>query len=278
MRAPPPDSYLEVDGCRLRYRDSGGGGPVALLIHGIGGSLELFDAQLRAEEPGLRRIALDLPGHGLSDFARRALEPTSFAGVCWRFLDALGVERALLAGNSMGGAIAIRMAAASERRVAGLLLLSAAGLGRSSPLPFRLMTLPGIGALMARPSQAAIDQQVAALFHDRRLVTPDLQAVIARNVRRPGAQQAFLATLKLMTDLGGQRRSLYEPNFQTLSRLRTPVIFAHGRQDVVLPFAHSEAARALTPGSRLVLLEDCGHTPQVEKPDAVLALLRECAA
>ena len=272
------DSYISADGVRVRYRDSGGTGPAVLLLHGIGGSLELWSAQFVDANQGMRLIALDLPGHGLSDFGPQPFAPKTFAAFAWRVADALGLGRIHLAGNSMGGAICVQMQAQQPARVQTVLLAAAATLGRDCPMPFRLMTLPVLGTLMSRAGPMAVTQQIQALFGPSFVVTDDLRKTIERNVMRPGAQAAFLATLRQMTDLGGQRAALVTDAHTALASVSVPVLMLHGRQDRVLPFAHSERAHKLTPASRLQLVDDCGHTPQLEQPAVFNAALQALVA
>ncbi|MES2943822.1 MAG: alpha/beta fold hydrolase [Pseudomonadota bacterium] len=268
------DSYISADGVQVRYRDSGGSGPAVLLLHGIGGSLELWSAQFVSANQAMRLIALDLPGHGLSGFGQQPFAPKTFAALVWKFADALGLNKVHLAGNSLGGAICVQMQAQQPARVQTVLLAAAANLGRDCPMPFRLMTLPVLGTLMSRAGPMAVTQQIQALFGPSFVVTDELRKTIERNVMRPGAQAAFLATLRLMTDLSGQRASLVADSHTALASASVPVLMLHGRQDSVIPFAHSEHAHKLAPASRFQLVDDCGHTPQLEQSALFNAALR----
>jgi pimeloyl-ACP methyl ester carboxylesterase len=272
------DSFISADGVKVRYRDSGGTGPAVLMLHGIGGSLELWSAQFVAANQGMRLIALDLPGHGLSGFGQQPFEPKTFAAFLWKLADALGLNKVHLAGNSMGGAICVQMQAQQPARVQSALLAAAASLGRDCPMPFRLMTLPVLGTLMTRAGPMAVTQQIQALFGSSFVVTDALRMTIERNVMRPGAQAAFLATLRLMTDLGGQRAALVAASHAALASASVPVLMLHGRQDSVIPFAHSEQAHRLAPAGQLQLVDDCGHTPQLEQPAVFNAALRALVA
>ncbi|HEX5786452.1 MAG TPA: alpha/beta fold hydrolase, partial [Burkholderiaceae bacterium] len=119
-----------VDGLRVRYRDSGASGPTVLMLHGIGGSLDLWASQYVVANAGLRLVSLDLPSHGLSDFSARPWSPLDYARFVWRFVDELGLSAGHLTGNSMGGAIALRMLGEQPGRVKSVLLAAAATLGR----------------------------------------------------------------------------------------------------------------------------------------------------
>jgi pimeloyl-ACP methyl ester carboxylesterase len=267
------DSYIEIDGCNIRYRDTGGDGPTVLLIHGIGASLEIWNRQFELIGPAMRLIALDLPGHGLSDFGQQPYEPGKFSEFCWRFLDKLDVRHVFLVGNSMGGGIALLMAANRQQRVSGLVLVDAATLGREAPGAFRIMTLPLLGKIMSKPGEMALQQQISAMFHNPATADSDVRRTILRNGARSGGQKAFLATLRLMTDLGGQRHSMLTRAQKALASLSMTVLFIHGRQDKVVALQHSIDAQRMTPGSQLMILENCGHIPQLEKPDEFNAAL-----
>lgn len=269
------DKMIAVDGVNIRYRDSGGDGPTVLMTHGIAGSLELWQKQLETADGTVRLMAWDMPGHGLSGMGEQPYDPDSFSRFAWRFADALGLQKLVLVGNSLGGAISLRMADLQPNRVAGLLLSDAATLGRETYLPFRLMTLPLLGEVMNRPGSMAVEQQLKALFHDPSVVTDELRACVTRNVHKPGAVAPFLATLRRMTNLSGQRPLVVERSRAILGALQIPVTIVHGRQDIVLPLSHSQAAAALCRQAEIIVLEDCGHTPQFEQPQRFNQILSD---
>jgi pimeloyl-ACP methyl ester carboxylesterase len=264
---PEPRS-IDVGSGTLRYRDSGGAGLPVLLSHGIGGSLELWNRQFENPDPALRLIAWDMPSHGLSTPAPGDTSLDGIARQGLRLLQALGVGPALLAGNSLGGAVSLRIAAQSPQAVSGLLLVAAATLGRETPLPFRLMTLPVLGKVLTKPGPMAVKQQVQAIVHRRESITPEVLAAIERNVMRPGGAAHFLQLLRALTDFGGQKPEVSQRSLEILRALKVPVTFLHGELDGVLPAAHSRQAHAVTAGSQLVVVPDCGHTPQLEAPVA----------
>lgn len=263
------ERFVEVDGIRVRYRDSGGDASVLLFIHGIGQSLEFWQRQAAFFKQDYRVITLDLPGHGVSGMGRRPYEPATFAAFGWAFLDQLGVENVTLVGHSMGGGIALRMAAGRPDAVTKLFLASSATLGREAPLPFRLMTLPVLGEIMSKPGKMTFEQQLKSVFYQpSKSVTPDLRETISRNVMNPELQTAFLKTLRLMTDIGGQRKAMVDESLTALKSLQMPVFYLHGKQDSVVLPQHSVEAQKITANAGIALLEECGHTPQVEQPDA----------
>lgn len=267
------DSFITIDGTKIRYCDNGGSGPVALLLHGIGGSVEMWNRQMEAAMP-LRLIALDLPGHGLSDISRQPNDPDSFAATVVQFANALGLDRFALVGNSMGGGIAFRVAGLMPAHVSHVIALNAATLGRDAFFPFRLMTLPILGEVMTRPSQVGIDRMISGVFKDPATsVTQDISAAMARNQFKPGGATALLTTLRRMTDLGGQRRDMTAKSHDLIRQMHAPLLFVHGHDDAIIPAHHSKAAAALNPTASLELLDDCGHMPMIEKPARINTLI-----
>lgn len=262
------DQFITVNGARLRYWDSGGQGPVLLMTHGIGESLEFWHLQFESLGQQVRLLAWDLPGHGLSDDMSPAMSLEEQASVAWKVLDELGVKQAHLAGNSLGAAISLRMASQSPARVSSLLLANSAALGREVFGPFKVMTVPFLGEAMNRPSPAASKRQIQAIVHRPESITPLVGGAIQRNLDRPGAGAHFLALLRSLTTLGGQRPQVIERSHQMLRSLRMPVCIVHGDQDVVLPAEHSRQAHTMVPLSELHVLAPCGHTPQLEMPEA----------
>jgi 2-hydroxy-6-oxonona-2,4-dienedioate hydrolase len=267
------DQWVTVGGVRIRYVDTGGEGMPILLCSGIGGSLELWSRQLEALGDNLRLVAWDYPGHGLSDPGDRTHDPDSYAAFALDLMDALGLARVLVVGNSLGGVMALRMAGLASERVAGMVLASPAMTGPEVFLPFRLMTLPLLGEIMTRPGERSVEQQLAALFHDPAVATDDLRRVIWRNVHKDGAARALLATLRKTAWIGGVRRSYWLRSRDLLRSSTCPILFIHGKQDVVLPFQHSVDCSSLAPRSKVLLIEGCGHTPQVECSETFNAAL-----
>ena len=269
------DQYLTLKGCKIRYRDTGGTGPVVLLTHGIGSSLETWEAMLAEVDERIRWISWDVPGHGLSDFDANSSDLPTFAELGWQLLDALSVERAVLVGNSMGGAISVLMAGSQPERTDKLGLLNAASMGKHSPMPFRLMTIPILGEILSKPGKMAIKRKIDAIFYNSDAISERTREMITRNVMRPGASKVFLTILRSMTSLDGQNSALVAQVLGILSSAQRPILFIHGRYDEVVPLAHSEHAHQHSANSSLLILEDCGHTPQLEQPQTVAKALVE---
>jgi len=121
----------------------------------------------------------------------------------------------------------------------------------------------------------AVEQQIEVIFYRSDAISERTREVITRNVMRPGANKAFLAILRNMTSLGGQNKALVVQSQDFLATTQLPVLYIHGRQDQVIPLMHSEQTDQHTANSSLLILEECGHTPQLEQPQTVAKALVE---
>jgi pimeloyl-ACP methyl ester carboxylesterase len=259
--------FVETEGLRLRYVRQGQGSPV-LLLHGFSSSLFTWKDVL----PGLARthdvIALDLPGHGGSDIPP-SLTPELLARVVPAVLDQLGVPRASFVGNSLGGAIAIAVAARTPVRVDRLVLIDSAGFNfeasRRPALLRALTVLPGARLLEHSPRRRwMVSVGLRQVFHDDTLVTRERIDEYVVPVLRPRAVRAF-------QELLGARDALGFPG--TLAEVQQPALVIWGRQDEWIPVSDAERFRATLPRATAVVLEGCGHMPQEERPQETASLI-----
>lgn len=267
--APPPSQFLTVAGVRTHVRDTGPrDDPMPLvLLHGIGSSLHTWDGWAAALEPRRRVVRVDLPGFGLTGAAPGApltLE-ASVAHVIALF-DALGLPRVALGGNSMGGAVAIAVAARAPQRVGALVLVASAGFPppeRELPIGFRIAGLPGVRTLaqsvLPRDWVAA---SLRAVWGDPAGVD---EATIDRHfalLRRSGNRDAFTRRFEQL-----QRESVAD----ALPGLDVPTLVLWGGRDRLIPPAVGERFAREIRGARLVVFDDLGHVPQEEAPQRTAA-------
>lgn len=121
------DHSADVGGHRIRFRLQGGPGPAVVFLHGFGGSLEEWEPVV-AQMPGARCFSLDLPGFGGSDRTYTAYSLEDQRRYLLAFMDAQKIDRAILAGRSMGASLALWTAAKSPERVAGVFAMAPSGL------------------------------------------------------------------------------------------------------------------------------------------------------
>jgi 3-oxoadipate enol-lactonase len=252
---------LMVRGQRVSYLtlDAEVAGPVALLVHGSGVSARYWVEQLRGLAPAARAVALDLPGHGQSD---DALEPglEHYVEVVRGFVETLGVGPVIAVGHSLGGTVALALAARCPAAVRGLVLLSAcARLPRTeAPAQWLLPFLPGpLRKVVFFMTAKRLLFGPGAPAGATRLGLQELRACHPRTLARD------LAIARAM-DLRDAAREL-----------RVPTLILCGSRDQVTPPELSRELHALVAKSRLVVIEGAGHMLLMETP---VIVNREIAA
>jgi 2-hydroxy-6-oxonona-2,4-dienedioate hydrolase len=266
---------LEIDGLPIRYLAAGEGPPL-ILLHGVGDNALDWRWVMPTLARDHRVYAPDLPGSGGS--AKPSVErysPAFFGDFVGAFLDALGLDRAAVVGNSAGGLAGLRFALTEPARVAALGLVDSAGLGRRVNPALRSLSLPGYGRLAVawgkRPPGAAQRALArAALIFSRPWRTPrGWLKEQYRLARLPGFLEAQLATLRSQVGLRGQREVLLD----RLPDLEPPTLVVWGERDRVLPPSQAHEAIARLRNGSLELVPDCGHLPQVEHPERFASTL-----
>lgn len=274
----PSDRTIHIGATRVRYWDLGQGGPPLVLLHGLGAMVESWLFNVHSLSRHQRVLALDLPGFGRSDKPNVPYTLDYFAGFLADFLDALDVRRAVLVGNSLGGAVALQLALRAPAHLSGLVLVDSLGLGQKVSVYLRLLTLPFIGVRLARPSRSAIVRMLNMTVYDRSLVTRDVVDLWYEMVRLPGAQDAFLATCRSLFDFRGVRPAVFQPIVRRLESLAMPTLLVWGWDDALLPVSQAQQALAHLPNGQLHLFAECGHVPQIERAPAFNELVLVFAA
>jgi 2-hydroxy-6-oxonona-2,4-dienedioate hydrolase len=267
------DNRITLDGINIRYRDTGGAGPVVLMSSGVGQSVEFWDRQFEAFAQDYRLIAWDYPAHGGSGAADYTVESLARLGVA--LLDALSVSKAFLLGNSLGGAVSLQMQSLVPDRVQGLVLAAPAFTGPKVFPAFKLFALPGIGKLLTKPSEKGVEMQVSGVFHPDFAPDKTLIGAIRRNVFNKDGQAPFLTFMRATLSLSGVRKPVLAKMRDLYRACDCPILMVHGRQDKIIPFAQSRACAELAANARFEVMEACGHAPQLEHPAAFNALVQK---
>jgi pimeloyl-ACP methyl ester carboxylesterase len=253
-----------------------GHGPDVLLLHGLGGTKSSFFDTAAALSRSYRVHALDLPGFGGSSKPALARYGAPFfARAVLGVMDALQVERAHLVGNSMGGRAALEVALRRPERVRGLgLLCPALAYVRRGYQPIVRLVRPELALLPHSLGRRRIEDQFWSMFADRDQVDPSVADIAVdefeRIYRTAGARLAFLASA----------RSIYlEPPFgrgglfPRLAELEPPALFVWSSHDRLAPAGFRRHVERWLPSAEQIVLEDCGHVPQVERPERTNGLL-----
>jgi pimeloyl-ACP methyl ester carboxylesterase len=268
---------LTVRGARIRVRESGDPAhPPVLLLHGIGRSLEDWDPQHDRLAGDHRVISVDLPGFGLSEPMPGRVTLAGLADGVAATVDALGERRPLhVMGNSLGGAVAMRLLTAAPARIATLTLVNSAGFGKEVTLALRILAVPGLGKPLLRRIDARSAYRIErSLFHDPAHVTRERVDLAVRVAARPENARVYLETARELGTLRGIRGPWRETLLARVAEHPRPVLIVWGERDLILPAAHLAAARAAFPHARTHLFADTGHMPQIERADAFADLCR----
>jgi pimeloyl-ACP methyl ester carboxylesterase len=274
---PHPDAsrFTVVDGVRLHYQEFGApDAPVLLLLHGYCSSNYTWkDVVEPLAAAGYRVIAPDLKGFGFSEKpADRRYHVQDHAQLVIGLLDRLGIETATFVGNSFGGAVALACALMWASRVTGLVLIDAAY--NDAPLrqyPFSLYAriartwLVGEAAVpLLMATRQTSETLLRGFFHDQQVVTPERITAYFRALRTVEGQRAALTTAR-QWDLNWIE--------QELSGITVPVLIIWGEYDRSIPVTLGVRLRARLPQAEFVVIPDCGHIPEEERPEETTALI-----
>ncbi len=275
----PPLQTLDIEG-PLAYREwEGPPETTFVLLHGLGGS-HLSWIQAAPGLAGLGRVlAPDLPGFGRSPRDGRATRLMDQRRWLSRFLDEAVTGPVVLAGNSMGGVVALLEAALEPDRVAGVVLTSSVFPMSGGPIPnplvlgaFAAYDVPKLGEVVVKTRSAAFDPEtfvrvgLRILTGDPDSIPDDVieaNAELVADLRAdPEAPGAFLEAARsisayVRSPTAGRR---------AMSNVRSPVLVIHGRKDRFVPVAYAEVALVTYPAWRGRLLAGVGHVPQMEAP------------
>jgi pimeloyl-ACP methyl ester carboxylesterase len=230
----------------IRYQDEGAGDEAIVLLHGFNGHLGQWDAVWRGLEGcDCRRVRLDLPGFGGSAWARGGYGVEAQVSRVVALLDRLGIERATLAGTSMGGSIATALAATHPERVRRLVLIAPSGYPGS-------LVQSGLFGVLARPG---LPNDVASIVTHNPLF-----GLLYPHSR---ARQA----LDVTATYGASWRALLE-------RVRVPTVVVWGRADETTPYRFAAPVADAIPGSRLISV-DGGHLVPEQHPAVVVSVLTD---
>ena len=240
---------VEVGGFRVHYLAEGpAGGPVVVLVHGLGGNAEEWrNLASYLVKAGFRVYLPDLPGFGRSEQpATFSYSVTDQAEVVVGFLDALGLKQVNLGGSSMGGWIAQLVAARHPERVRRLMLFDAVGLYEKPDWDTRLFT---------PETPAEVDQLMALLLpHPQKI-----PGFIARDVVRDSNRNAWVIHRAVDAMLTGR-----DTTDNLLPQLKMPVLIVWGAQDRIAPLSQGERIHQLVPQSELDVFPNCGHLAQLQ--------------
>jgi pimeloyl-ACP methyl ester carboxylesterase len=257
---------------------SGHGPETVICLHGLGSNKSSFFATISTLTPDHTVHAIDLPGFGSSAKPARArYDAPYFARSVIGYMEAVGIEQAHLVGNSMGGRVALEVALVEPDRVGTLSLLAPAlAFRRRRELaPLVKLIRPELAAIPHPLRAATVRAQFWSLFARPERLDPAAADIAAdefcRIYKSKSARVAFFAAARnLYLDPAHGEQGLWT----RLADLRPPALFVWGDRDRLVPHAFSRHVASVAPAARQVVLEECGHVPQVELPEHTNGLVR----
>ena len=259
-----PVESVEVGGDTLRYIKTGKG-PNLVLLHTLRTQLDLFEKVVPELGKHFTVYAPDYPGHGYSDIPRARYDATFFTEAAEGFLDKLDLRDVTLAGVSIGGEIALIIAARHNRRVARVIAINpydyakGRGMARSSPwLVTYAALLPVVGETVMRLRNSFIMGAVLrGGVADASSIPPTLMQEMYLVGNRSGHYRAFLSLLR--------NAESWETATKDYGRIEVPVLLIWGDRDWAKP-SEREHDRALIPNAQMTMLEHGGHFLPLDRP------------
>ncbi len=270
-----PIRYVNVDGVNLRYIKVGQGPPLVLL-HTLRTQLDMFQRVIPTLSQHFEVYALDYPGHGFSDIPDAEYTPELFIKSIAGFLEQVNVENATVVGESIGGSIALLLAARHNPRVQRVIAVNpydydqGRGLRRSSAIAnvlFGLNDVPLLGSTFTRFRQYPVFRMVMEGGVDRKdALPPALVRELYEVGNRPGHYQAFMSLVAHWPD--------WEKARAEYSRIDVPVLLIYGDHDWSRPEERETDQRAI-PGAQITIVKDAGHFLALDAPEALIQLIRD---
>ncbi|HEX4966428.1 MAG TPA: alpha/beta fold hydrolase [Thermoanaerobaculia bacterium] len=269
VRRQVPASELVRVGDQLVHVEQAGQGEPLVLLHGFGASTYLWRKVIPGLAASYRVVAIDLNGFG---YTERPKDPAAYTregqvAMVLGVLDALGIERAHLAGHSYGGGLSLFLAARHPERLRSLILIDSSAPTYPDDRRSRIASLRPLSNLFLRVvalRPGMVRRSLEHSFYDRSQVTPELVEAYLERLRIEGVDDAFYGLTVPRRVPGPKVR---------LEQIAVPTLAVWGAQDALISLALGRRAVALIPGSEFVVIEKCGHLPMEEKPEELLAAM-----
>ena len=281
--SPRPASFPRAQevlamGIRTAYLEAGpADAPPILLLHGLGATNASLLPCLSDLSRDHRVLAPDLPGFGQSEAPAASYTPAWYAAWVEAFQHAVGARRAVVLGNSLGGRVALEAGLTHPRSVRGLVLLTPSPAFRRlrQLVPAARLMRPELAHLPVRLNHRLVVESIRGMFSDPdRLSTSWYDAAADECVRvfRSSAHRVsfFSVARQIFLEEAHGRNGFWD----RLAGLEPPALFLWGDRDRLVPASFARHVTDALPLAHSVVLEDSGHVPQFEHPEATMALVR----
>lgn len=252
--------FLDVQGVRTRYLASGDESkPFLLLLHGVAGHAEAYVRNLQSHGEHFHTWAIDMIGHGFTDKPDHPLEVKHYVRHVVDLLDTLGVERAYVSGESLGGWVATQLAIDHPERVARVVLNTAGGSQADPAVMARIRSLSTAAA--EDPSWERVQARLEWLMADPADVSDDLVATRQAVYSQDGFVIAMDHAMALQ-DPQIRARNIVTP--ESYARIQAPTLVLWTSDDPTADVSEGKRIASMISGAEFVVMDGCGHWPQWE--------------
>ena len=256
------ENFVQVDGNKIRYLESGNSKNAMLLVHGLGASAERWLGVIPALAKHYRVIVPDLVGFGCSVKPPVDYTPAFFIDFLSKFFEAVGVKVSIVVGSSLGGQIAADFAFTHSDSVRKLILVSPAGMMKHSTPALDAYILAALF-----PNEQSAKTAFEMMEDSGKDVDEAIVKGFVKRMRMPNAKLAFMSTL-----LGLKNSEMLD---KKLERILVPTLLIWGSNDPVIPIKYADSFVSSIPDCSLYKMKGCGHTPYVQKPEEFSAAALE---
>lgn len=270
IKYPFPAKFIEVKNYNIAYIDEGDSGNVLLFIHGLGSYLKAWDRNITELKNHFRCIALDLPGYGKSSKQIHSGDVSFYVEIINEFINKLNLQNVSLVGHSMGGQIVSTYTIKHPEQITKLILAAPAGFETFNQEEIELIKKIISPEILFKTS----DHQIRLNYQFNFFKMPfEAEEMIADRVAIKNDKDFYNHCTIVSNSLFGL---LNEPVFNQLKEINTPTLIFFGKEDLLIP--NKSIHQTTTEGiavrgssqirkSKLILLKECGHFLQYEKPD-----------
>lgn len=255
--------YLRTQSSRTRYLHAGDPAkPLLLMLHGISGHAEAYARNLASHAEHFDVYAIDFIGHGYSSKPEHPLEIKHYIAQVLEILDHLGVERANLSGESLGGWVSAKLAVEHPERVNRLVLNTVAGTRADPQVMEALYTLSMEAA--ADPSWERVRARLQWLMADPNMVTDDLIKTRQMIFQQPDWKMACEMNMALQNVEVRRRNMITDDDLRAIT---AEALVLWTTKDPSGPVAEGRRIADLLPRGRLAVIDQAGHWPQYEQTE-----------
>jgi len=247
------EKFLQIDGHKIRYLESGNSKNTLVLIHGLGASAERWNQVIPLFADNFRVVVPDLIGFGYSDKPTADYTPNFFSEFLEKFFTASNITRPNIIGSSLGGQISAEYASSHSQDIEKLILVSPSGVMKQST--------PALDAyIMAAlyPNELSAKNAFELMEGSGRDVEESIVNGFIERMQLPNAKLAFMSTI-----LGLKNSESITTKLQNIS---IPTLIIWGSTDPVIPITHADHFVSSIQDCRFYRMDGCGHTPYVQDP------------